>query len=437
MQYNQTPPNNKELEESYLATVILHPDDDLFELTPFDFYNTHYGTIYKACFNLWSAKNPVDLPNVVNELKKNGMLDGVGGASKVSELLNSPTVINNQYATKQLRGYADLRRIIELSNGQMKRCYQAKPEDVDSIIDEMQSHALKIGTAKAESFKSIRQIIMDTVDHCEIISKERGLTGVPTGYKLLDSLLCGLQPSDLIIVAARPSMGKTALCVNSILHAAEENYPADFFSFEMADLQIGKRLLSIKSRVNSQKFRSGKFSPQDWVLISDAASRLYDLPINVDDTPFGSYQDIQRKARKSKKQNGTKAIWIDYLSFIDGDKDSKTTSKEIESITRGLKSLAKELELPVVLLCQLNRLCEQRSDKRPILSDLRDSGAIEQDADVVMFLYRDEVYNKDPNNPKRGIVEVDVAKHRNGPTGRIELAWLGQFTRIENLVKEW
>jgi replicative DNA helicase len=423
------PPQNTELEESILATILIHPDDDLFELVPSDFYSSANAGIYKICLGLFNARLPVDISSISNELKKTGSEIPV---SYLSGVLDAPPVIDNEYSIAQLRGYANLRRMLELSNSLMKRCYQAKPEDVEKIVDELQRDSLKIGSVGVERSVGLSSIINNTLERCEIIAQNKGLIGVPTGYELLDQLLCGFQPADLIILGARPSMGKTAFAINAMLNAAAKGCASDFYSLEMANVSVGTRFLTVASKINSQKFRSGRFSVEDWTALNDAAGKIYNYPIQIDDTPCSTYQEIAKKARKSKKQNDTKIIWIDYLSFLDGDKGANKV-QEVESITRALKSLAKELNIPIVLICQLNRSLESRSDKRPILSDLRDSGAIEQDADVVLFLYRDEMYNKSETNPNIGVAEIDVAKQRNGPTGRVKLSFLSSFTRFENL----
>jgi replicative DNA helicase len=331
-----------------------------------------------------------------------------------------------------MKGYGNLRRMIELSNSVVKKCYNGNPDDAENIIDYVQQEALKIGSVKKDNMVPVSTVIHEAIDHCEMIAQNKGLSGITTGYYMIDSLTCGFQPSDLIILAARPAMGKTALAINCAKNAAKKGFVSDFYSLEMARLQLANRLLSVESGVNSLKFRSGKFTQEDWHKITEAASRLYEYKINIDDSASSSYQDIQRKARKSKKNNETDIIWIDYLGFLDGDKGSSKV-QEIESITHGLKALAKELNIPIVLLSQLNRQCEQRPNKRPVLSDLRDSGAIEQDADLVMFLYRDEVYNKAEDNPNKGIAELCIAKQRNGPTGTIRLQWTEKTTRFENL----
>lgn len=427
------PPHNLELEESLLATIFLHADDDLFDLSPSDLYRQSHQIIYQISKTLYLQGNPVDVSSVTNELIKSGNLGKVGGGSYLSKILDSPPCIDSKYTISQIKGYSDLRRMIEISNATMKRCYAARPEESDEIVNNLQRDTLGIGIKKSDNFCNLSDLTFEVLDHCEELSKNKGITGIPSGYDKLDFLTCGWQPSDLIILAGRPSMGKTAFALNSMRNAAINEYKSDFYSLEMARLQIAKRLLAMESRINSQKFRNGNFSAEDWDRINTAAGRLHSFGITIDDTASASYQDIQRKARKRKKNNGTDIIWIDYLSFIEGDK-GQSYVREIESITRGFKSLSKELEIPIVLLCQLNRLCEQRPNKRPILSDLRDSGAIEQDADVVLFLYRDEVYNKESEH--KGIAEVNIVKQRNGPTGTIALTWLNSYTKFEPLANE-
>lgn len=427
---DKMPPNDVELEMSVLATAIIYPDDTLFELSPSDFYRSSHRLIFEKIKELYVHKNPVNITTLTGELIKSDRLLKVGGGAYLSTVLDSPILIDNEYSVNQLRGYADLRRMIELCHSTSKQCFNGNPDEIGVIVDVFQRESLKIGTTKKTNFCSMADLSIELVDHCENLAKSRGLTGVPTGYSRLDFITCGFQPTDLIILAGRPSMGKTAFAVNCMRNSAVKGYKSDFYSLEMSRLQVAKRFLTVESRLNSQKLRNGEFSREDWAKITDAAEKLHSYSINIDDTAVSNYTEIQKKARKSKKENGTDIIWIDYLSFIEGDKGLNTV-KEIESITRGFKSLAKELDIPVVLLCQLNRLCEQRPNKRPQLSDLRDSGAIEQDADLVLFLYRDEVYNDSEEN--RGKAEIKIAKQRSGPTGTIELMWSGKSTKFENL----
>ena len=430
------PPQNIEIEESILCTILSCPDDDLFELKPTDFYRTAHQKIYLAAEKIYNQFQEVKITELVDTLVKTGELENCGGGSYLSRLMGLDTCIDNKYSVSKIKGLANLRRIIELGNTVTKKSYEAGPDDVESIVDEFQTAALQIGAEKTDNMVTHSDVIMECVEHCEKIQENRGMTGIPTGYSDLDLILCGFQPSDLYILAARPGMGKTAFALNCIINAAGRGFASDFYSLEMARLQIAIRNLSLKSGVNSQKFRSGNFSQEDWVSITNAASELSDYKINIDDTPTSTYQQIQRKARKSKKKNNTDMIWIDYLSFIQGDKGLNRT-QEVGTITRGLKQLAKELDIPIILICQLNRSMEQRPNKRPLLSDLRDSGEIEQDADCVMFLYRDDYYNKAEDNPNRGIVELDVRKQRMGPTGTIKLVWSDKTTKFNSMVRDY
>jgi len=427
---NQMPPHNIELEMSLLSTAIQYPDDDIFDLTPSDFYRTSHQTIFKTISELRKSNTEINITVLANELIKQGRLDEVGGASYLSNLMDEPTVVNDKYSVGQVKGYADLRRMIDLCHATSKKCFSGNPDEISGIVDRFQRESLKIGRVKTDNICSLSDLSYELIDHCEELAKSKGLTGVPSGYKRLDLMTCGFQPTDLIILAGRPSMGKTALAVNCMRNAAKKGYVSDFYSLEMGKLQVAKRFLATETGLNGQKLRNGSFSRDDWTVIHDAAERMHGYPIHIDDTASSNYTEIQKKARKNKKDHNTDIIWIDYLSFLDGDKGLSVV-KEIETITRGLKGLAKELEIPIVLLCQLNRLCEQRPDKRPILSDLRDSGAIEQDADLVLFLYRDEVYHN--NEDSIGKAEVKIAKQRSGPQGTIELAWLSKSTRFENL----
>jgi len=275
---------------------------------------------------------------------------------------------------------------------------------------------------------------VECMDHCEEISKSNSLTGVPSGFSKLDFYTAGFQPGDLIVLAARPGCGKTAFAVNAAKNSARTGHKNLIQSLEMERVSIGNRFLAVMSRVNSLKFRSGRFGMDDWERLTDAAGGLAELPIWVDDSPRVTVQEIQKSARAMRIKNGLDILWIDYLGFVDGDKSSRSKVQEIESITRALKALGKELCIPVVLISQLNRDCERRDNKRPVLSDLRDSGALEQDADMVLFLYRDSKYNKDTED--KGIVECEIAKQRNGPEARVKLRWTEEFTRFDNLELE-
>ena len=438
---NRIPPHNIELEESILASCLLYPSEstELIEnLSPLHFYRTIHQKIFKIIQKLYSLNNPIDLVSVHSE-------DPEILASKLNELSDAPVVINNEYSAKRLIGYANLRRLIELGNSLMKRGFNGKPDEVEQHIDYAQKETLKIGAGiQKRGFRAVSSIIEDTVDRCETISKSGGLTGIPSGFRDLDALTCGFQPGDLIIVAGRPSQGKTAFATQCIANASKDGYRSAFFSLEMPDWQIGNRLLSNKSQTDSLKFRSGKFNSEDWIRLHEAAAEIYNWKLFVDDSTNLHYQDIIQRGRAIKRQEGSDIFFLDYLSFIKGDREDGTV-KEIESITRALKSLAKELNIPVVLLCQLNRKCEERPNKRPILSDLRDSGAIEQDSDVVLFLYRHSRYVKrydsegvetEEYQKCKNIAEVNIAKQRNGPTENIRLFWNDSTTTFGNLYRQ-
>jgi len=437
---NKIPPHKIELEESILASCLLFSREstELIEnLSPADFYKTIHQQIFKTIQKLYGQNNPIDLVSVHTDLPE-------VSASILSEISNAPVVSNNEYSVKMLAGYAKLRKLIELGNALMKRGFNGKPDEVARHVDYAQAEALKIGESLSQKgFQSISKIMEETIDRCEAISNTGGITGIPSGFRDLDALTCGFQPGELVIVAGRPSMGKTAFATQCIVNASKQGYRSAFFSLEMPDWQIGNRILSNQSQTDSLKFRSGKFSKEDWLRIHEAAGEIFNWQLSVDDSPNLHYQDVIQRGRAIKKQEGSDIFFLDYLSFIKGDKESGTV-KEIESITRALKSLAKELSIPVVLLCQLNRKCEERPNKRPILSDLRDSGAIEQDSDVVLFLYRhsryvkrydDQGFETEEYRKCKNIAEITIAKQRNGPTETIGLYWNETTTSFGDLMR--
>ena len=432
------PPHNLDVEERILASCLLFPEDEIFEsIKPEYFYRTAHKKIFEACLHLHTNDAPVDITTVSSQLAESDELDFVGGRATLARLCDSPVITNTKYFCAKLRAYAELRRLIEISNAIVKRCFASNTDDLDSIVDYANTELLKINSTLSKTqFRPIKEVAIDCLDHCETIAQQGGVTGVPSGFTDLDVFTCGFQPGDLILLAGRPSMGKTALMDCCVSNAAEKNHRSLILSLEMTDLQLGNRFLASESRIDSLKFRSGRFSNDDWQRLHDAATKIARYDVWLDDSPRSTYQEIQRKARYAKRQFDIHILWIDYLGFVDGDKDEHRKDLEIQTISRGLKVIAKELRIPVVLVCQLSRKCEERSDKRPILSDLRDSGSLEQDADVVLFIYRDEVYNKKENNPNKGIAEIIIAKQRNGPTGTIKLCWLESYTRFENL-KKW
>jgi len=435
---NNIPPHNSEVESSVLSSCLLMPTEytELIEcLSPSDFYKSAHQQIFKTIKELYNKNSPINLVSVRNE---NTNISAV----HLTELSEVPVVIDSKWAIDVLSGNAQLRRLIELGNALMKRGFKSRWDEVVQQVDYAQRESLKIGeNANKKGFSHISEIIEDAVDRCETISRSGGLTGIPSGFRDLDALTCGFQAGDLVIVAGRPSMGKTALATSCIAHASRVGYQSAFSSLEMPNFQIANRLLSLRSQTDSIKFRSGKFTQEDWIRLHDAAAEIYNWKLYVDDGANLHYQDIIQRTRKIKKHYGLDILFIDYLSFIQGDRELGVV-KEIESITRALKGLAKELSIPVVLLCQLNRKCEERPNKRPILSDLRDSGAIEQDADVVLFLYRHSRYvrryNDDGTETEeyqrcKHIAEVNIAKQRNGPTETIGLYWNETTTTFRDL----
>ena len=436
------PPQNIEAEESILSAILIDNDallDVIEALGPEDFYRTGHQKIYEAITDLFDRAEPVDLVTLANKLKEKGQLEVVGGASYLARLVDTvPLAVNARHYAKIVHDKASLRRLIEKANAIVKRCFEERGEAED-VIDFAETAIFEISEQKArQSFYPLSKIILGNIETLEEKQGNRSLvTGVTTGFNQLDNLTSGLQNSDLIILAARPSMGKTALALNIARNAAvDANVPVAVFSLEMSKEQLSLRMLCSEARIDSSRLRGGFFSMEDWHRLTDAAGVLSESPIYIDDSPSLSAMEIRAKARRLKMDKNIGLIIIDYLQLMQGRSSAERRDLEISEISRGLKALAKELELPVMALSQLNRMLEQRTDKRPRLSDLRESGALEQDADVVAFIYRDEVYNKEEDNPRRGTAEIILSKQRNGPTGDVFLSFLNSYTRFENLASE-
>jgi len=436
------PPQNLEAEESILSAILVDNNillDVLEILSPEDFYKTTHQKIFAATTELFSRNEPTDLVTLTNILKERGELEKIGGATYLARLVDTvPLAVNAQYYAKIVHDKASLRRLIEKANVIARRCFEDRG-DVDNVIDFAESSIFEISEQKnKQAFYPISKIIDSNIKTIEEHEKNKTLvTGVSTGFTQLDRLTSGLQKSDLVIFAARPSMGKTALCLNIARNAAvDANIPTAIFSLEMSKEQLSMRMLCAEARVDLFRLRGGFMSQDDWIRITDAASTFFNAPIYIDDSPDISALSIRTKARRLKMDKGLGLIIIDYLQLMRGHTAAERRDLEISDISRSLKALAKELDLPVVALSQLNRKLEERSDKRPLLSDLRESGALEQDADVVAFIYRDEMYNKDENNPNKGKAEILLSKQRNGPTGKVLLTFLSAYTRFENLSSE-
>lgn len=436
------PPQSVEAEESLISAVLLDNEivlDVLDVVRPEDFYRASHRKIFTAVVELFSQTEPIDLVTITNKLREKGELEEIGGASYLARLMNSvPAAVNPPHYAKIIRDKASLRKLISKSNEIARRCFE-DGGDVDRVIDFAEGSIFEISENKAkQAFHPLSQIIEANIDALEERQGNRALvTGVTTGYARMDQLLSGFQPSDLLILAARPAMGKTSLALNLARNAAiEANVAVAVFSLEMSKEQLSMRMLCSEARVDSSRIRSGFLSRDDWSQLTQAAGALTDAPIFIDDSPDISATSIRTKCRRLKMDKDLGLVIVDYLQLMRGSISTERRDLEISEISRSLKLLAKELSIPVIALSQLNRKLEERSDKRPQLSDLRESGALEQDADVVMFIYRDEVYNKDENNPNRGTAEVILAKQRNGPTGTVPLAFLGAYTRFEDLAVE-
>jgi replicative DNA helicase len=391
--------------------------------------------MFTAITELFSKDEPVDLVTLTNILRERGWLEGIGGASYLANLVDTvPLAVNAQYYAKIIHEKACLRQLIEKTNAIAKRCFEDQG-DVESVIDFAETSIFEISENKIKpAFYPIGKIIEINIDALEERQGNKALvTGVPTGFTKLDELTAGLQKSDLVILAGRPGMGKTACALNIAKNSAvDANIPVAIFSLEMSKEQLSFRMLSSEARVDSSRLRRGFITQDDWIKITDAAGFLSQAPIFIDDSPNITVLEIRAKSRRLKMESDIGLIIIDYIQLMKGRASAERRDLEISEISRSLKALAKELDIPVLALSQLNRKLEERSDKRPQLSDLRESGALEQDADIVAFIYRDELYNKDENNPNKGKAEIILAKQRNGPTGIATLTFLATYTRFEN-----
>jgi len=435
------PPQNIEAEESVLSRILLE-STTLLEvveiLEPADFYRTSHQKIFAAMTDLFNRNEPIDTVTVANHLKESGQLEQVGGAAYLARLLDVPPAVDAPHYAGIIHDKAVLRRLIEKSNAIAKRCF-LEQGNADDIVDYAEASIFEVTEKKArQAFYPLSKLIDGNIDFLEEKQKNKSLvTGVPTGFTQLDNLTSGLQNSDLIILAGRPSMGKTALALNIARNAAVDGgVPVAIFSLEMSKEQLSLRMLCAEASIDSSRLRSGFFSMEDWERVTDAAGVLSAAPIFIDDSASLSAMDVRAKARRLKMEKNIGLIIIDYLQLMQGRAGAERRDLEISEISRGMKALAKEISLPVIALSQLNRMLEQRTDRRPRLSDLRESGALEQDADVVAFIYRDEVYNKEETNPRKGIAEVILAKQRNGPTGDALLTFLAAYTRFENMTPD-
>jgi replicative DNA helicase len=435
----KVPPQNLEAEQSILGSILLENsaiNSALEILTKNEFYSEAHRKIFSVIIELSEKNEPVDLITLSSALKDRNYLDSVGGTTYLASLVdNVPSAANIANYAKIVKEKAILRGLIGSATEIITNCYESST-DVEQILDKAEHSIFEISENKVRpSFYPIRDIVKESFRSIEdLYSRKELITGVPTGFEKIDDLTSGLQKSDLIIVAGRPSMGKTAFALNIAQFASlESQIPVAIFSLEMSKEQLAFRLLASEAKVDSQRLRKGFLGETDWPKLTTAAGRLSEAPLFIDDTPAISVLEMKAKSRRLKADAGLGLIVVDYIQLMRGGSYRDSREQEISEISRSLKGLAKELRVPVIALSQLNRKVEDRTNRRPQMADLRESGAIEQDADVIAFIYRDEVYNKSDDNPEKGIAEIIIGKQRNGPTGTVKLAFLEKFTSFENL----
>ena len=432
-------PHSQEAERSVIGAMIIDQEAIAVAselLTGEDFYQKQYGTLFEAMLSLYNEGKPVDPVTLQERLIERGAPPEVASLEYVGDLvMATPTSANVRHYAQIVQDKALLRRLIKVNEQISNTCYAAQ-EKVDDIMEETEKQIFQVLQRRGGAdFVPIREIVVDALKRIELASRNKGsVTGLPTGFIDLDYKTSGLQPSDLILIAARPSMGKTAFALNIAEYLAfHEHETVALFSLEMSKEQLVNRLFALESRVDVQLLRNGNLSDADWESLMDGANVIGNSNLIIDDTPGISVSELRSKCRKYKLEHGMSIVVIDYLQLMQGTRRTESRQQEISDISRALKELARELHIPVVALSQLSRAVEQRPDHRPMLSDLRESGAIEQDADVVMFLYREDYYNKDTD--RKDIAEVIIAKQRNGPIGTVELAWLPKYTKFANMQK--
>lgn len=437
----RVPPHSLEAEQSVLGAILLDNEalNAVLEiLRPDDFYRAAHKVICENMISLYERREAIDVITLTNELQAGGQLDVAGGLAYLSHLIDmTPTAANTEYYARIIKEMSLRRRMIHEATEIATEAYSGRG-DIDGFIDAVEQRIFHVSESRVNpSFYRIGELVKDSIKRVEELATNTSpISGVPTGFVDLDSLTSGLQPSDLIIVAGRPSMGKTSLALSIASKVGIDNgLSVAVFSLEMSKEQIVMRILCSQAKVSSGKIRSGKLNDSDFPRLVDAASKISQAKIYIDDTPAISVLEMRAKARRLHRENPLSLVLVDYLQLMRGtSKKSERRDQEISEISGALKALAKELHVPVIALSQLNRAVETRTDKRPIMADLRESGAIEQDADIIGFVYRDEVYN--PDTTEKGVAELIVSKHRNGAIGTIRLAFLPEYTVFENLVED-
>ncbi|HPU62627.1 MAG TPA: replicative DNA helicase [Mobilitalea sp.] len=430
-------PHSLEAERSVIGSMIMDKDAIIVAselVRSSDFYDQQLAILFDTMLELYNEGKPVDLVTLQDRLKEKDVPAQLSSLEFIRDLVASvPTSANIKYYAQIVKEKAVLRRLIKISEEMASDCYLDK-EKLDVILEKAEKQIFDIVQNRGtKEFTDIKEIVLRSIDSIEAASKNQGsVTGIATGFYDLDYKTAGLQPSDLILIAARPSMGKTAFALNIAEYVAlRSNITTAIFSLEMSQDQLVKRLLAMNSRVDSQKIRTGNLSAEEWASLMESARIIGNSNLIIDDTSAISVSELRSKCRKLKIEKNLGLVIIDYLQLMTGSKRTESRQQEISEISRALKSLAREINVPVIALSQLSRAVEQRIDKRPMLSDLRESGAIEQDADVVIFIYRDDYYNHDTKEP--GVSEIIIGKQRNGPTGTVKLAWQAQYTKFANL----
>ncbi len=432
------PPQNLDAEQSVLGAMLIDKEAVIKAveiLKPQDFYRDANNHIFQAIVNLFERGEAVDLITLSEELRRSGSLDQIGGVSYVAGLANLvPTSANVEHYARIVQEKSLLRNLIGASTRIAQMGYEAE-EDIETLLDKAEQMIFEVAERKTfTGFIPLKTVLMQTFERIELLHQSKGgITGIPSGFTDLDRLTSGFQNSDLIIVAARPSMGKTSLCLNIAQYTSlRKGLPVAVFSLEMSREQLVTRMLCGEAMVDQQKVRTGQLSDEDWQKLTRAAGPLSQAPLYIDDSPAISVVEMRAKCRRLKSEEGLAVVIIDYLQLMQGSRRSENRQQEISEISRSLKSLARELQVPVIALSQLSRAVEQRQEKKPIMADLRESGSLEQDADLVIFIYREEYY-KQEDSEKKGIAEIIVAKQRNGPVGSIELGFLKEYTKFVNL----
>ncbi len=436
---DRIPPHNLDAEQAVLAAMMLDKDA-IYEIVPIlkekDFYKEAHGIIYRTIVDLAEQGEPVDLITITESLRKSGNLEKVGGVGYIAQVANAiGTSTGVTHYAELIKEKSLLRSLIKIATNLAARSYEDS-EETEQILNDAERMILEISQGRVRGgLVPISEVIEGTIERLEILNNKKSeITGLTSGFRDLDKFTSGWQNSDLIIVAARPAMGKTSFCLNLAANAALlAKVPVAIFSLEMSREQLVQRMLSSAAMIDQQKLRTGRLLDKEWIALTSALGPLAEAPIYIDDTPAISVREIRAKTRRLKAEKGLGLVVIDYLQLMSTGRRVESRQQEISEISRSLKALARELDIPIIALSQLSRAVEQSQNKRPSLSHLRESGALEQDADIVMFIYRDEYYN--PESEKKAIAEIIIAKHRNGPVGTVELTFLKEFTKFGDLAR--